>query len=127
MAKGATVGAYVVAPLCGGAERELAREGGRAGDILVRVVCLPSFNQRGRLDLATVGADARRAAEDSTAVAFLEAPGRAGRFAHPILETAEIPWVESTSGATAMARLLKALQDVGGSGSLRESLTHQLD
>lgn len=124
---GATVTAYVVPPLCAEAERELAREKGRAGDLRVEAVCLADVESRGRLRLATVGADARRATEDSTAVAFLEAPSRASRFAHPILEAAEIPWIASSSGKAAMARLLKAIEHAGGSGSLRASLSDELE
>ena len=127
VAKGASVTAYVVPPLCAEAERELAREQGRAGDLRVKAVCLPSVENRGRLKLAVVGANARRATEASTAVAFLEAPGRASRFAHPILETAEIPWVTSSSGQKAMAQLLKAIERAGGSGSLRAALADALE
>jgi hypothetical protein len=126
-ASGATVTAYVVPPLCAEAERELARQDGRAGDLRVRVVCVAPVESNGSLKLATVGADARRATEDSTTVAFLEAPGRAGRFAHPILETAEIPWIASSSGKLAMSRLLRAIDDAGTSGSLRAALSSELE
>jgi hypothetical protein len=126
VASGATVTAYVVPPLCAEAERELAREQGRAGDLRVKAVCLPSVESHHRLKLATVGANARRAAEDSTSVAFLEVSGRAGRFAHPILETAEVPWIASGSGRNAMAQLLKAIERAG-SGSLRASVARELE
>ncbi len=60
---------------------------------------------RGKLNLATLGANARRATEDSTTVAYLEASDpRAARFTHPILETAEIPWISGSSGKAAMAQ-----------------------
>jgi hypothetical protein len=121
------VTAYVEAPLCSAAKKELARQGGEAGDIRVRAVCLPSPRKGNRLDLATIGANARRATEDATAVAFLEAPEpRASRFTHPILETAEIPWIASSSGSTAMARLLKLIPEAD-SGSLRRSLQDKLN
>jgi len=123
---GATVRAYVVQPLCAEAERELRRESGRAGDVRVEAVCLPRSESKGRLQLATVGANARRATEDSTTVAFLEPPGRAGAFTHPILETAEIPWITSSSGKAAMAQLLRAIDNAGSSGSLRTSVSDQL-
>lgn len=126
VAGGATVTAYVVPPLCAEAERELAREQGQAGDLRVKAVCLPSVESHGTLKLATVGANARSATEDSTAVAFLEAPGKASRFAHPILETAEIPWLASGSGKLAMSRLLRAIDDAGASGSLRAALSSEL-
>jgi hypothetical protein len=123
---GATVRAYVVPPLCAGAEAELRRENGRAGDVRVEAVCLPSVEAKGQLDLATVGANARRATEDSTTVAFLEPPGKADAFAHPILEAAEVPWIVTSSGKAAMARLLRAIEEAGGSGSLRASLQEEL-
>lgn len=127
VAKGATVTAYVVEPLCAGAEASLRRQGGRVADVRVEAVCLPGAGSRGRFDLARVGANARRATEDSTAVAFLEPPGRSGSFSHPILETAELPWIASSSGEAAMARLLKAIEEAGGSGSLRSALGEELD
>jgi hypothetical protein len=127
VSSGATVTAYVVPPLCAEAERELEREKGRAGDLRVKAVCLPSIESHGHLQLAIVGSNARRSTEDSTAVAYLEAPGKASRFTHPILETAEIPWIESSSGKTAMARLLRAIDHAGSSGSLRSSLNDELN
>jgi hypothetical protein len=126
VASGASVTAYVVQPLCAEASQELVRGQGRAGDLRVKAVCLPTTERRGKLMLATVGANARRATEDSTAVAFLEVPGRADPFAHPILETAEIPWIASSSGKTAMAKLLRAIERAGTSGSLRASLSEEL-
>lgn len=118
--------AYVVSPLCAGAEAELRGQGGHAGDVRVEAVCLPSVESEGRLQLATVGANARRATEDSTSVAFLEPSGKADAFTHPILETAEIPWIESSSGKSAMAQLLQAIDDADSSGSLRASVSDQL-
>jgi hypothetical protein len=127
VAEDATVTAYVDAPLCAGAEQELVRAGGRAGSLNVRAVCLPSATEGRKLSLATLGANARRATEDSTAVAFLEAPDpRAARFTHPILEIAEIPWLTSSSGKSAMANLLKLIE-ASGSGSLRSSLQDKLN
>lgn len=125
--EGATVTAYVVPPLCREASRELSRDHGRAGDLRVKAVCLPIVEGHGRLGLATVGANARRATEDSTAIAFLEAPGRANRFADPILETAEIPPIHASSGKAAMAQLLKAINRAGSSGSLRSAVGEELD
>ena len=72
---------YVGAPLC--AEREAgAGERGRAGWQLRVRVRLPSRAPSGgkRLDLATVGANARRATEDSTTVAYLRTQDPATRF-----------------------------------------------
>jgi len=59
-------------------------------------------------------------------VAYLEASNpAAARFTHPILETAEVPWIAASSGKAAMARLLKLIE-ASGSGSLRQSLREEL-
>jgi len=74
-----------------------------------------------------VGANARRATEDSTSVAYLEAPDpKRAPFTHSILETAQIPWLRSSSGENAMARLLKLIEATG-SGSLRTQLREALN
>jgi hypothetical protein len=126
VAKDATVTAYVEAPLCAGAKQELAKQGNRAGELRVQAVCLPAPRSHGKLELSTLGANAREATEDSTAVAYLEAPDpRASRFTHPILETAEIPWISGSSGKAAMARLLKLIE-ASGPGSLRASIQEAL-
>ncbi|HKT83014.1 MAG TPA: hypothetical protein VJQ84_04175 [Solirubrobacterales bacterium] len=127
MAEGATVTTYVEAPLCAEAQRELRRHDWRAGDLKLRAVCLASPQGARRIDLATVGANARRATEDSTAVAFLEVPDpRVSRFTHPILGKAEIPWLAEDSGGAAMSRLLELVESAG-SGSLRQQLRDDLD
>jgi hypothetical protein len=123
---GATVTAYVEAPLCVGAKRELARAGGRAGSVRVRVVCLADADDGGRLDLATVGANARRATEDSATVAYVETPASPS-FSRPIVEAANIPVIRDTSGAAAMAHLLSAIRDArSGPSSLRDSVREAL-
>jgi hypothetical protein len=59
-------------------------------------------------------------------VAYLEASNpKAARFTHRILETAEVPWIASSSGTTAMAKLLKLIESAG-TGSLREELREEL-
>lgn len=127
VASDAVVTAYVEAPLCSTAQQELRSQSGRAGDLRVRAVCLPIPRQGKRLDLATVGTNARQATEDSTAVAYLEAPDPgAARFRRPILEAAEIPWIANSSGAAAMGKLLKLL-GAADSGSLREQLQEDLN
>ncbi|MGH2974001.1 MAG: hypothetical protein ACRDLL_03925 [Solirubrobacterales bacterium] len=127
VAGGATVAAYVEASMCRGAKEELASKDSLAGDVHVKAICLPSSWSGKKLDLATVGANARRATEDSTTVAFLEAPNeRASRFTHPILGSAEIAWIASSSGKTAMAQLLRAIEAAGSSGNLREKLHKSL-
>jgi hypothetical protein len=123
VSSGATVSVYVTAPLCPSAERELAREGGRAGSIRVHAVCLPSAWDGARVSLSTVGANARRAAGNSTAVGYLEgADPVAARFSRPILDSAGIASIYRSSGAAAMTQLLRAIQHAGSSGSLRESV-----
>jgi len=123
----ATVTAYVEASLCAAAKQELVRRDVRAGDLRVQAVCLPSPREAKKLNLATLGANARQATEDSTTVAYLEASDpRASRFTHPILETAEVPWIVTSSGTTAMRRLLKLLESAD-SGSLRKSLSEALN
>lgn len=122
----AVVTAYVEAPLCAAAKQELAKHGGRAGDLRVKAICLPSPHGAKKLSLATLGANARRATEDSTSVAYLEAPDpSASRFVHPILETAQVPWISASSGSAAMSRLLTLIPNAD-SGSLRESLREEL-
>jgi hypothetical protein len=123
---GATVRAYVVQPLCAGAERQLQGAGGRAGDVRVEVVCLPSVESKGQLKLARVGANARRATEDSTAVAYLEAPGPGNEFSEPVLVSAEIPSIHDSSGTKAMAQLLRAIGAAQTTGSLRLSVASEL-
>jgi len=95
--------------------------------VRLEAVCLPSAESKGRLKLATVGANARRATEDSTAVAYLEAPGPGNGFAESILESAEIPSIYDSSGKQAMAQLLKAVESADTSGSLRVSIEEGLD
>jgi len=128
-ADGATVSAYVVAPLCAEAERELARHGGEAGDLHVRAACLPSAESSRKLNLARIGANARRATEDSSAIAYIGEPTRAAsRFSEPILEAANIPQLTQRSGAEAMAELLQALERASGnSGSLRQAVNDELN
>jgi hypothetical protein len=122
------VSVYVAAPLCAEAKRELAREGGQAGDVRVRAVCLPSAESDGKLDLARIGANARRATEDSTTVGYIGEPTRAAtRFSEPILESAGIAQISESSGAAAVQKLLRAVDEAGDSGSLRESVDDELE
>lgn len=107
---GATVSVYAAAPLC----KEARKDAGPAGDLEVRVVCLPPRGSGGQA-LAPIGADARRATEDSTSVAFLEAPGPAAKFSQSIVEAADVAWIETSSGTTATRRIVKALEEDGSS------------
>ena len=94
----------------------------------VRAICLPSVERGGRLELATIGANARRASEDATTVGYIGEPtAAASRFSEPILEAAGIAQLSQTSGAAAMAKLLQALKQASGdSGSLRQSVDDEL-
>jgi hypothetical protein len=123
---GATVSIYVAAPLCQGAQRELRREAHTVEDLDVRILCLRPGNSDGRPNLAQSGANARRATEDSTAVAFLEAAGPAARFSRPIVEAADIGWTTATSGAAMMRVVLRALAE-GDSSSPRADVREVLN
>ncbi len=127
VADGATVTAYVEAPLCGGAASRVVVVAGEGGErTRVRFACLPDPRGEGGIELARVGANARRASEDSAAVAFLEARSPAvNRFSHPILEAAGIGWVTSNSGKRAMQQVLNAVSSADSNslrGDVRETL-----
>jgi len=122
---GAIVSVYAAAPLCAEARHELAQAGVEAGDLKVRAICLVPVEAKGGADLAAAGANARRATEDSTAVAFLEAPGPAARFSRSVVGAANIAWVETSSGAVALRHVLRALGDAGSS-SPREVVLEQV-
>lgn len=110
-ASGATVTVYVAGALCAEAKRELAHHGPEAGDLHVRAICLPSAEKAGKLDLATVGANARRATEDSSSIAYIGEPTQAAsRFAETILEEAGIRQYAAMLGAPAMRQLLSDLE-----------------
>jgi D-alanyl-D-alanine carboxypeptidase len=126
VASGATVRVYLGAPLCAEAQGELERQGGSAGDVEVRAICNPVVERGGHLHLATIGAAARRATEDSTTIAFVEPPGPANRFSRTILEEAGIAWTTASSGATAVQRILNAVSEAG-SGSLRDEVRAALE
>jgi hypothetical protein len=123
---GATVTVYVGAPLCSAAKQKLGAVGGQTEDLEVRAVCLAPDDLRGRVDLAAAGANARRATQDSAAVAYLEAPGPAGKFSRPIVESAGIAWTVSRFGGSEMARILIAIEEAG-TGSVRDSVREKLE
>jgi hypothetical protein len=122
---GAAVHLYVAAQLCPEARRELSG-GSEAGEVELRVVCLQAPRAGGRLDLATQGANARRATEDSTAIAFVEANGPAAKWAQPIVEGAGLAFLETGSGANAVERVERALGEAGDAGSLRDEVAKAL-
>jgi hypothetical protein len=126
VANGATVHVYVGAGLCAAARLEIERQGPRAGEVNVQVECLDRAETDGRIDLATIGANARRATEDSTSIAYVEPPGPANRFSRTIVEGAGIAWAAAPSGNTAIKRILNAVSEAG-SGSLRNEVRDALE
>jgi hypothetical protein len=120
--EGATVRVYAGADVCAGAKDELARAGVRAGSVRARVICAGPVESGGRLDLAAAGANARRAIEDSSSVAYLEAPGPATRFTAPILDEAALRLIATGSGADGMDTVLASLDDRSSDESPRESV-----
>jgi hypothetical protein len=125
--KGATVSVYVAAPLCAGAKQELSRRGARTGEVRVRAACLAGSEGGGRIDLAAIGANARRATEDSSTVGYIgETDPRATRFSSTILESAGIAQVSGMSGRAAMAKLLDTIEAAGDAGNLREAVDERI-
>jgi len=117
---------YVSAPLCAEAERELVRRGQPEG-VRIQVVCLEGAEADGRLDLATIGANARQAVEDSRTVAYIgEQSPAATRFSETILDSADIPQLSEIPGSVAMSQVLRALDRSDDSSSPRESLHDEL-
>jgi hypothetical protein len=121
---GATVAVYVAPSLCREARGVASAAQGRS-DLETRVVCLTAAAPGGGAALAVAGRNARRATEDSTAVAFLEAPGPTAKFTRSIVEAAGVAWVEAASGRSAMRRVLAAL-DARGSASPRSAVLDQV-
>lgn len=121
-AGGATVTVYVSAPLRGAeaeAGRRLCDEAreqagqGRGGEELrLRVVCLDASGLDGAWTLAQVGANARRATEDSTAVAYVGEPDpEARRQSRPIVDAAGIAQLGGTTGREAVAAVTAAIAE----------------
>lgn len=124
--EGTTVRVYAAAPLCAGAKGELSRHGERAGSVRVQVLCLDTA-PGGRWTLASVGANARRATEDSTTVGYIgETTSQATKFSSTILESAGIAQLSGMSGRSAMARLFSAIDAAGDAGNLREAVDDEI-
>lgn len=136
VADGATVTAYVETALCEGARNPKAEIDPTSGEPFeVRFACLP--DPRGaelgqgvgggrQIDLATVGANARRATEDSTAIAYLQTDDPAiTRFTRPILEAAGIGILTADTRQEAMQLLLAILAE-SDSGDLRADVRDAL-
>ena len=121
-AGGATVRIYVSAPLRGdeaAAGRRLCDEAreqvaqGRDGEGLeLWVLCLDASWPDGKWTLARVGANARRATEDSSAIAYVGEPDpEARRQSRPILEAAGIAEIGGLSGREAVAKVTAAIAE----------------
>jgi hypothetical protein len=120
---GARVTIYVSAPLhgaeaaagrrlCQGARRGVERSGGEAEDLELEVVCLDAAGETGRWTLTRVGANARRATEDSTAVAYVGEPEEGARKqSRPIVDAAGIAAIGGVSGEEAVARVVAAIRE----------------
>jgi hypothetical protein len=120
--EGAELSVYVSAPLRGaGAEqgrrlcdeaREGAKQGKEGDDFEIRVVCLDTSGPARPWTLAKVGSNARRATEDSTAIAYIGEPDlTARRQSRPIVEAAEIAELGGISGKEALAQIVTALRE----------------
>lgn len=140
VSEGARVSIYVSVPLhgaeaargragCEEARHQVARRHGRVGEVRIGVVCLDDTGGSPHWTLAAVGANARRATEDSTSVGYIgELDPAATRFSHPILESAGIAQLPTAEAGTSTTKLLKAISQAldSGSESLRESVHDEL-
>ncbi len=120
---GARVTVYVSAPLhgaeaaagrrlCEGARREVERAGGEVEDLELEVVCLDAAGETGRWALSRVGANARRASEDATTVAYVGEPEEGARKqSRPIVDAAGIAAIGGVSGEEAVTRVVAAIRD----------------
>jgi|SRR6478672_6082262 len=129
-AEGAKLNVYVSAPLRGAEGKagktvcaEAREEAGRAGSpggFELRVVCLDAAGAEGRWTLAQVGANARKATEDSATVAYVGEPSRAARRqSQPILEAAEIAELGGLSGKEAVTKVAAAIEESDSSDPRR--------
>ena len=120
--RGATVSVYVSAPLQGpeakagqrlcDEAREQASQGRGGDELKLRVVCLDTSESGRAWTLAQVGANARRATEDSSAIAYVGEPDpEARRQSRPILDTAEIAQLGGVSGREAIAQIATAIRE----------------
>jgi hypothetical protein len=82
------------------------------GEHWLRVICLDASGPDGRWTLAKVGSNARRATEDSAAVAYIGEPDReARRQSRPIVEAAEMTEFGQTGGREAIEEVFAALRE----------------
>lgn len=119
--EGATLTVYVSGPLRGAEAKQGQRRCDEAwetvriehepGDHWLRVVCLDAAGPDGRWTLAKVGSNARRATEDSAAVAYIGEPEVAARRqSRRIVEAAEMAEFGVTGGRQAIEEVFAALR-----------------
>lgn len=126
VAEGAVVAVYLQAPLCG-PQRDFSVATKDGPNVRIEPICLPNPRAAGKVDLAKAGANARRASEDSTAIAYARRPDPAVASAtDPILEAAGIAVIPASTGLAALNRLTGALPD-SASGSLRDEVRESLE
>lgn len=93
----------------------------------MRLVCVSDGEHGKAWALAAVGANARRASEDSTTVAYIaDQDPTAAEFSRSILDEAGITQLSGQPGAAAMHQLLQAIEDAGSSSNLRASVHKSL-
>jgi hypothetical protein len=118
---GGAAGRSVCARARGEAERA-----GMVGSTRLRVVCLDGA-PGGRPGLAAIGRNARRAAEDSSAIAYVGEPRPFAReFSGPILEEAGIAQLAPGGTPSPLRRVLDALRAAGAVSDLRGSVRDEL-
>lgn len=116
---------YATPPLCAGAKRAFDANPQPGGEP-VSLVCLDYLISDH--SLASIGAGARRATENSATIAYLGEPDRKSvDFARPILEAAGIGSVDSRDGEAAMKAVLAAVRESAGDDDLRGSVRAQLE
>ncbi|HEX2096069.1 MAG TPA: hypothetical protein VHF50_01720, partial [Solirubrobacterales bacterium] len=121
----AVLSVYISAPLCPEAKEELDSRGGRAGEFRLRVLCVDDLGATPRARLTAIGAAARRATEDSAAVAYVGSANPVSvRFSEPILEEADVARISSGSGSAAMRELLRTLERGEAGVPPRELVSH---
>lgn len=119
---GAVVRVYVSAPLrgpeagagrrlCGEAREQATQAKGGDGHEL-RVLCLDASADGGGWTLAQVGANARRATEDSATIGYIGEPEPAARKqSRPIVEAAGVAELGGLSGREAVAKVVRAMEE----------------
>lgn len=93
----------------------------------MRLICVSDSEHGKPWTLAAAGANARRATEDSTTVAYIaDRDPTAAKYPRSILEEAGITQLSGQPGAAAMHQLLDAINAAGNSSNLRESVEKSL-